>query len=34
MAHQLAGDGLPMLVDEGLATLVAEADSSVFDLDV
>jgi hypothetical protein len=33
MAHQLAGDGLPMWLDEGLATLVAEADSSVFDLE-
>ena len=33
MAHQLAGTGLPMWFDEGLATLVAETDASAFDLD-
>jgi hypothetical protein len=33
MVHQLAGTGLPTWLDEGLATLVAENDSSVFDLD-
>ncbi len=33
MTHQLAGAGLPMWLDEGLATLVAEPDASAFDLD-
>ena len=33
MAHQLAGTGLAMWFDEGLATLVAETDPSAFDLD-
>ena len=33
MAHQLAGTGLAMWFDEGLATLVAETDPSAFDID-
>jgi hypothetical protein len=33
MSHQLAGTGLAMWLDEGLATLVAETDPSTFDLD-
>ncbi|HZP97463.1 MAG TPA: hypothetical protein VFC31_14180 [Candidatus Limnocylindria bacterium] len=33
LTHQLAGVGLPMWFDEGLATLVAEPDASAFDLD-
>jgi hypothetical protein len=33
MTHQLAGIGLAMWFDEGLATLVAEADASAFDID-
>lgn len=33
MTHQLAGVGLAMWFDEGLATLVAEPDASAFDLD-
>ena len=33
MAHQLAGTGLAMWFDEGLATLVADPDPSAFGLD-
>jgi hypothetical protein len=33
MTHQLAGTGLAMWFDEGLATLVAEVEASNFDLD-
>ncbi len=32
MVHQLAGVGLPLWFDEGLATLVAEPDLAAFDL--